>query len=78
LVEKISSLSELQNKYELVTGRRPEKRDLVYVPALQGVFEVVHADRMTVKIERGQKGSGLFVVLPFSHYKLIELKKRSK
>ncbi|MGG3561665.1 hypothetical protein ABES03_08675 [Neobacillus rhizosphaerae] len=74
MVEKITSLAELQKKYVLVTGRRPKKGDLVYVPSQQAVFEVQYADRMNVRVERGHKGSGLLLTLPFSHYKLIEKK----
>jgi hypothetical protein len=74
LVEKISSLKELQEKYNLVTGRKPKKGDLVYVPSQQGVFEVIYADRMNVRIERSHKGSGMTMTLPFSHYKLVEKK----
>jgi hypothetical protein len=75
MIEKIASLKELQEKYELVQGRRPRKGDLVYVPSQQAVFEVIHVEAMNVRIERGKKGSGLLLTLPFSNYKLIEPKK---
>jgi hypothetical protein len=77
MVEAITSLEELQKKYQLVTGRRPKKNDLVYVPSQLGVFKVVHVNAMNVKIERVE-GSSLFMVLPFSHYKLVEAKTKKK
>jgi hypothetical protein len=73
MIEPITSLEELLKKYQLVTGRRPKKDDLVYVPSQHGVFRVIYVNAMNVKIERIE-GSSLFMVLPFSHYKLIEKK----
>jgi len=58
-------------KYKLVVGRQPVVGDLVYVPSQQDVFKVIHVEAMKVKIETG---NGLYMVLPFSHYKLIEPK----
>ncbi|MFX3623099.1 MAG: hypothetical protein ACE3JP_03380 [Ectobacillus sp.] len=74
MVEQITSLAELQKNYEIVTGRKPKKGDLVYVPVQNGVFEVIHVEGMYIKIERGQKGSGLIMKLPVSYYKLVERK----
>ncbi|MEH7116894.1 hypothetical protein V7128_05630 [Neobacillus vireti] len=74
MIEQITSLKELQEKYQIVTGRQPRVNDLVYVPSQQAVFEVIYVDRLNVRVERGHKGSGLMLTLPFSHYKLIEKK----
>lgn len=68
------NFNELQKEYKIVQGRRPKKGDLVYVQSQENVFEVVTADRTNVKIERGKKGSGLFLVLPPSQYKIVEKK----
>jgi hypothetical protein len=73
VVEQISSLKELQEKYEVVV-RKPKIGDLVYVPVQGGVFEVIHAEGMYVKIERERKGSGLIMRLPVSYYKIVEPK----
>jgi hypothetical protein len=72
MLESIRNTNELLKKYKLVTGRRPSINDLVYVPSQNGIFRVIYADRMNVRIERGHKGSGLLLTLPFSHYKLVE------
>jgi hypothetical protein len=73
MVEEVK-LIDLAKKYKVVTGRRPKKKDLVFVPSQQAIFEVINVESMTVKIERKQKGSGLFMVLPPSQYKIIEKK----
>jgi hypothetical protein len=78
MIEQISNMAELQKKYNVVAGRRPMVHDLVFVPALEAVFEVIYVSGMTVKIERGHKGSGLIVTLPVNNYKLIEPKRKQK
>ena len=73
MVEEIKSIADLKKKkYKIVTGRKPKKNDLVYVPSQQAVFTVIYVDGMDVRIERKHKGSGLLMTLPTSHYKLIE------
>lgn len=74
MIEKIESMKELEKKYNVVTGRKPKKNDLVYVISQGGIFMVEHADRLNVRVERGQKGSGLLLTLPPSHYKIVERK----
>ncbi len=71
MVEQINSTKELMEKYEVVTGTRPKKGDLVYVMSQKAVFEVEHADRMNVRVERG---AGKLLTLPASHYKLVKKK----
>lgn len=60
--------------YKEVTGRLPKKHDLVYVRSQDALFVVIHIDGNKVKVERGEKGSGLFMVLPPSQYVLVEKK----
>jgi hypothetical protein len=78
MVEHIPNMTELEKKYEVVTGRRPKVNDLVYIPAFEAVYEVINVDRLYVKIERGHKGSGLLVKLPVNYYKIVELKRKKK
>jgi hypothetical protein len=74
MIEAITSLADLQKKYEVVKGRKPKKNDLVFVASQGAVFEVIHVESMNVKVERKHKGSGLFLVLPPSQYKIVEKK----
>jgi hypothetical protein len=71
---EIKTLADLQKKFKVVSGRRPKKNDLVYIASQGAVFEVIDADRMNVKVERKHKGSGLFLVVPPSQYKIVENK----
>lgn len=64
---------DMNDKYNVVT-RRPVKGDKVYVPTQELVFTVLHVDGLRVKVERGNKGSGLFLTLPPSQYMIVEKK----
>jgi hypothetical protein len=71
---EVKTLADLQKTFNVVSGRKPKKKDLVYVSTQNAVFEVIDADRMYVKVERKHKGSGLFLTLPPSQYKIVEKK----
>lgn len=74
MIETVNGMDDLLEKYTIVPHRKPKRGDLVYIPSQKLVSEVLSVEGMTIRVERGHKGSGLVLKLPVNMYKIIEKK----